>query len=435
MRAHSFALAGAAVDSGKRDQPMRTVFPAVLPAGGYWVRRLLITRFRSYETLELELEPRPVVLLGPNGAGKTNLLEALSLFAPGRGLRGARLGDLARRKEGPQEGWQKGGQQRGREEPTRWAVALDLEGPSGRRQLGTGLDPSAEGRRQIHIDGEAQRGQSALAEVLSLVWLTPQMDGLFREGASDRRRFLDRLVSAHDPRHGSRVHAYDYALRERQRLFREGISDAAWLASLEDSMARHGVALAAARRAAVARLDAAAAEGVGPFPAAALDLDCRLDDWLAAAPALAVEDRVKEALAAGRRRDRESGTTELGPHRSDLRVRLREKALPAELASTGEQKALLISLILAHARLLKAARGQAPLLLLDEVAAHLDEARRAALFTEILALDSQAWLTGTNASDFAGLQGAAQTICLAESRLRSLARPSNDQPQLGGGTS
>ena len=423
MPAYSFALAGAAAGSGMQNQPSRSA----LPTHGCWISRLLLSSFRSYGALELELAPCPGVLLGPNGAGKTNLLEALSLFAPGRGLRGARLGELARREEGQPSERQ--------ETPPRWAVSLDLEGPQGRRQLGTGLDPAAEERRQVHIDGAPQRGQSKLAEVLSLVWLTPQMDGLFREGASERRRFLDRLVSAHDPSHGSRVNAYDYALRERQRLFREGISDADWLTSLEDSLARHGVALAAARRAAVARLDAAAAEGVGPFPAAALELDCSLDGWLAEAPALAVEDRMKAALAAARRRDRESGTTELGPHRSDLCVQLREKALPAALGSTGEQKALLISLILAHARLLKAARGQGPLLLLDEVAAHLDADRRAALFAEVLALESQAWLTGTDASDFVGLQGATQTICLADSRILSHARPLNDQPPAGGGTS
>jgi DNA replication and repair protein RecF len=300
--------------------------------------------------------------------------------------------------------------------------------PDGPRDLGSGRDPAqqegadhgpaARERRLVRIDGASARGQQALAEILSVVWLTPQMDGLFREGAGGRRRFLDRLVYGLDPEHSARCNAYEHALRERARLLKQGAGDAAWLAALEDSLATRGVAIAAARLDMVERLQRACDGATGPFPKANLDLEGEVEGWLRAGPALAAEDRLRDGLAARRRQDAETGGAGLGPHRSDLLARHRAKGVAAELCSTGEQKALLIAILLAFARLLTLERGAAPLLLLDEVAAHLDAARRAALFEEILGLRAQAWLTGTDAANFEGLAGRAQFFAVHEGSLR-----------------
>ncbi|HMA16753.1 MAG TPA: DNA replication/repair protein RecF [Kiloniellaceae bacterium] len=384
---------------------------------GIWLRRLLVTQFRSYAQAELRLAPSPVVLVGPNGAGKTNLLEAISLLSPGRGLRRARLGEIDRRRPGEAAVAQP------------WAVAATVMTPDGPRDLGSGRDPAqqdngARERRLVKVDGDLARGQQALAEILSVVWLTPQMDGLFREGASGRRRFLDRLVYGFDPEHSARCNAYDHALRERARLLKAGQADAAWLASLEESMATRGVAIAAARLAMVERLQRACAEADGPFPKADLSLEGAVEDWLREGPALAAEDRLRDGLARSRRQDADSGGAGLGPHRSDLVARHAVKAMAAEFCSTGEQKALLIAVLLAHARLLTLERGSAPLLLLDEVAAHLDAARRAALYAEILDLGAQAWLTGTDAADFEGLAGQAQFFAVHDGAVHTVTRPS-----------
>jgi DNA replication and repair protein RecF len=308
-------------------------------------------------------------------------------------------------------------------------VAATVMTPEGPRDLGSGRDPEQQDggpreRRLVRVDGAPVRGQQALAEVLSVVWLTPQMDGLFREGASGRRRFLDRLVYGFDPEHSARCNAYDHALRERARLLKTGQGDAAWLASLEDSMATRGVAIAAARLAMVEHLQSAGDDAEGPFPKADLDLEGVVEDWLRQAPALAAEDRLREWLAQSRRQDAESGGAALGPHRSDLLARHRAKGVAADLCSTGEQKALLIAVLLAHARLLTLERGAPPLLLLDEVAAHLDAARRQALYEEIIGLGAQAWLTGTDAADFHGLAGRAQFFTVHDGTVHAEARPS-----------
>lgn len=368
---------------------------------GVWLRRLLVTQFRCYDEAELRLDGAPVVLTGPNGAGKTNLLEAVSFLSPGRGLRRARLSEIDRRTPDMTSG------------PQAWTVAATVMTPEGPRDLGSGRDPAQqEGaireRRLVRVDGATARGQQALAEILSVVWLTPQMDGLFREGASGRRRFLDRLVYGFDPEHSARCNAYEHALRERARLLKSGAGDAAWLASLEESMAGRGVAIAAARLDMVERLQSACDTAEGPFPKVDLGLEGAVEDWLRGGPALAAEDRLRDGLAARRRHDAETGGAGLGPHRSDLLAHHRAKGVSAELCSTGEQKALLIAILLAHARLLTLERGAPPLLLLDEVAAHLDAARRAALYEEILDLGAQAWLTGTDVADFDGLAGKAQ---------------------------
>ncbi len=369
----------------------------------------MVSRFRNYRRAELTCDERPLVLTGPNGAGKTNLLEAVSLLAPGRGLRGARLADLEPRVAGADDGGEA------------WAVAAEVVTPDGPLDLGTGGASAPEGgaseRRLVKVDGALVRGQQRLGEILSIVWLTPQMDGLFRESSSARRRFLDRLVYGFDPEHADRVNAYDQARRERARLLRAAQPDAAWLSALEDAMARHGVAISAARQSAADRLQQAASVGVGPFPAAGITTRCPVEGWLRDMPALAAEDQFKSALSRARRQDAQSGMTAVGPHRGDIAVRHLEQNLEAELCSTGEQKALLISIVLAHARLLRLERGSAPVLLLDEIAAHLDADRRRALYDEILALGTQAWLTGTDPQVFTELDRAAQFFEVRDARV------------------
>jgi DNA replication and repair protein RecF len=262
----------------------------------------------------------------------------------------------------------------------------------------------------VRIDGEPARSQAALGERLAVLWLTPAMDRLFSEGPAGRRRFLDRLVLGLDPAHASRLAAYEQAARERARLLRDGPADPAWLAALEAMMAAQGVAIAAARRELARRLDHVCEAAQGPFPRARLAVLGTIEDWLEAMPALAAEEKLARALAHSRRRDALAGGAEIGPHRSDLAVGLREKGIPAGLASTGEQKALLVAILLADAQLLRTIRGEAPLLLLDEIAAHLDSQRRGALFELLPALDGQAWLTGTEPALFAPLRSSAQFL-------------------------
>ena len=366
------------------------------------VRQVRLTDFRNYRQLRLDCGPEPVVLIGANGAGKTNLLEALSFLVPGRGLRRARLDELARRSRG--------------QEPaaSNWAVAATLDTPEGRLAVGTGVEPPRAdgglGRRLVRIDGRPAASQTALGLHVAAVWLTPQQDRLFLDGPAERRRFLDRLVTALHPEHAADVAAYDNAMRQRGRLLGEGNRDPHWFTVLEDTMARHGVALAAARADTVQRLDAAARLGVGPFPRASLAMVGEIDSWIASMPAIDAEDRMRAELAAGRLRDAAAGTTSCGPHRSDLSVRHLDLDLPAAEGSTGQQKALLVSIALAHARLVALARGRPPLLLLDEIAAHLDAERRAALSDEIVALGAQSWMTGTDAGLFEPLAGRAQLL-------------------------
>jgi DNA replication and repair protein RecF len=366
------------------------------------VTRLALTDFRNYHEAKLTLGTESVVLTGPNGAGKSNLLEALSFLAPGRGLRGAKSTEIDRRPNLGDSGW---------------AVAAVVATRSGAVRVGTGRDPTASERRVVRIDGEPVRGQAALGERLGVVWLTPSMDRLFLDGPSGRRRFLDRLVLGLDPAHASRVSAYEQALRERSHLLRDGPADPAWLAALEEVMAEQGVAVAAGRRDIVQRLDRVCAEARGPFPRARLTLVGGVESWLEDVPALAAEARFAAALAANRQSDGQAGGAAIGPHRSDLAVSFAEKGIAAEFASTGEQKALLIAILLAHAALQQATRGEPPLLLLDEIAAHLDASRRAALFEALVRLDSQAWLTGTDAALFAPLRCAAQFLSVHDGTL------------------
>ena len=370
------------------------------------VARLTLTAFRCYSRVRLEVDARPQVLTGPNGAGKTNLLEALSFLAPGRGLRGVRLAEVD----------QHGGD-------AAWAVAATIDGPSGPIEIGTGRDPQAAnggGRRVVKVNG-ATAGQAALSQALAVIWVTPDMDRLFTDGAGARRRFLDRLIYGYDAAHAGRINAYEQAMRGRARLLRDGRRDDAWFGALEAMMAEQGVAIAAARTENTARLDAAVRLGIGPFPRAAIAVTGTVEGWLAEMPALAAEDRLRALLRDSRGRDAEAGGTADGPHRSDLDVRHIDRDLPAAKCSTGEQKALLLSAVLAHARLLTAARDSAPILLLDEVAAHLDADRRAALFDEICALGAQAWLTGTDAGTFEGFGARASYHRVENATIRPVA--------------
>jgi DNA replication and repair protein RecF len=368
---------------------------------------LSLTDFRCYQGLRLCVDERPVVLTGANGAGKTNILEAVSFLVPGRGLRRSRLSEVDRR---PLNGDGAGGS---------WAVAAQLRGLQGEIRIGTGRDPGKDGqeRRLVRIDGVPARSQTALAGHVAMVWLTPQMDRLFLEGSSARRRFLDRLVFGFDPGHASRAAAYEHSLRERAKLLREGCADRKWFLALEETLASHGVAIAAARREVVASLDLACRDGIGPFPRADLTAAGLVEEWLAEMPALAAEERLRERLAQSRARDAETGSTAIGPHRSDFAVRHGSTGAPAAQCSTGEQKALLIAILLAHMRLQCVQHGAAPLLLLDEVAAHLDGERREALYREILTLGAQAWLTGTEEAYFRPLDGVAQFFRIAEAQI------------------
>jgi len=354
------------------------------------VTRLRLTNFRSYACGELCVSGAPVVLAGPNGAGKTNVLDAISLLSPGRGLRGAKLAEHTRK--GPSL---IGG---GASEETLWAVAATVTRGETDHDIGTGLT-QASASRQVRLNGAAAQSSADLGDIVQLIWLTPAMDRLFIESAGGRRRFLDRLVLGFDAGHARAATRYETAMRERARLLKYGPRDPAWLDGLENEMAESGILIAQARAQTVERLSRALAERGGPqggaFPAASLALSDELH--------LLSADDLRCQFAASRIRDAEAGRTLAGPHTTDLAVRHTGKRAEARDCSTGEQKALLISIMLADARELARAReGLAPILLLDEIAAHLDVVRRSALFEEIHSLNAQAWMTGTDLSLFEG---------------------------------
>jgi DNA replication and repair protein RecF len=358
------------------------------------VSRLSLTDFRSYADARVAAGPRMVVLTGENGAGKTNLLEAVSLLAPGRGLRQARLSEMARA----------GG-------PGGFAIAAGIDTSGGPVDIGSGTVAAAPERRQVRINGAAATA-ATLGEWLSLLWLTPAMDRLFLDGASGRRRFLDRLVLALEPGHAAHASRYDAAMRERNRLLGDPAgAEPAWLGALEARLAEHGAAIAEARRRTVAALtERLAGQPAGPFARAAL----ALEGWQPAADA---EPALASELRAGRARDIAAGRTLAGPHRSDLAVSHVDKKIAAAMASTGEQKALLLGIVLAHAELIADRAGRPPVLLLDEVAAHLDPVRRAALFQRLEAGGGQVWMTGTEPAMFAGLGPNTCWLTVADGRV------------------
>jgi DNA replication and repair protein RecF len=388
----------AAAEHGREDWTDILSDSRVTHAAPLSIAQITLTNYRNYADIRLATGSAPVILVGANGSGKTNFVEAISLLVPGRGLRRAVLTDLQNNASAAP-----------------WAVAVELRTDAGPLSIGTGRDVSTNDetgdsaeRRLVHIDGRAVRGQNILAEHVAMAWITPDMDRLLAEGASARRKFLDRLVYSFDPAHGGRVQRYEKAMRERLRLLREGYADAAWLAALEDEMAQTAVAIAAARLHLIRRLRTAIAVSGDAFPRADIAARGTAEDMLETLPALPVEDALRAAFARSRAIDAQHGTCAVGAHRSDLRVTHRVKQCRADLCSTGEQKALLIAIMLAYARLLIDQRHMTPLFLLDDIAAHLDEYRRAALFEEITALKVQAWLTGTDRESFASLAPHAQ---------------------------
>jgi DNA replication and repair protein RecF len=366
-----------------------------------FIRRLTLANFRGYHAAQIELAgPGPVVLTGANGAGKTNLIEAISLLAPGRGLRRATTEELAF-SEGDGA----------------WAVSAETEGMLGLATLGTGIDPpvgeDSGSTRKCRIDRESVGSAAAFADHLRVVWLVPAMDPLFNGPASERRRFLDRLVLAVDAQHSSRVAALERSLRSRNRLLEDAHSDSHWLDAIEHETAEVAVAVAAARAETVDRLAgalAAARSSAPEFPRAEIALDGWMEKLLPDHKAIEVEDRYRALLKANRARDAAAGRTLDGPHLSDLAVTHAGKGIPASDASTGEQKALLIRLVLAHAGLIKEMTGFAPLLLLDEIVAHLDPARRAALYDALANLGAQVWMTGADPAAFGDIVGRAQVF-------------------------
>jgi DNA replication and repair protein RecF len=370
----------------RKSRLFRSVFLQENAAMTSHVAHLSLSHFRSHRRTRLDLDGRPVALHGPNGAGKTNLVEAVSLLSPGRGLRRATAEEIIRRPEA-----------------IGWKVRATLAGPGLDHEVELSAEPDAP--RTVRIDGKSAP-QVALARLIRIVWLVPAQDRLWIEGADGRRRFLDRMTMSFLPDHAEDVLTYEKAMRERNRLLRDEVRDPAWYGALERQMAEAGAAITANRAAVLARLGAAQDGAETAFPAAALTLEGE------AGPRDAAD--LAAAFAEGRTRDRNAGRTLIGPHRADLGAIYVDKDAPARQCSTGEQKALLISLVLANARGLKTETGAAPLILLDEVAAHLDAARRAALFDEICALDAQAWMTGTGPELFAELGDRAQHFAVHE---------------------
>ncbi|QDH14515.1 DNA replication/repair protein RecF [Oecophyllibacter saccharovorans] len=358
------------------------------------LERLTLTDFRNYSRCVWKPAAALAVFTGENGSGKTNLLEAVSLLAPGRGLRSAPPSHLLRNGS------------------TRWGVASHLLTRTGPLALATGSAPQGQGKRIFQLDGTTVRSQAQVAGSFDCVWLTPQMERLFGETASGRRRFLDRLVMGVIPDHARQMAAHERSVYSRNRLLTNGptVADSAhlaWLEAVEHSISRHAVAATAARMAFVERMNRSSFT-TPEFPRSLLQLECRIAERLAASPALEVEDWLRGQLHASRPQDRERGTTGYGAHRSDFSLRDALSGREAALSSSGQQKIMLVGLILAHAQLVAEARNDPPVILLDEPLVHLDERHRHALLDTLQALDTTTLLTGTEAAEFSFLQGTAE---------------------------
>ena len=395
------------------------------PASTLAITNLRLQNFRNYSGCHLALgglassggRSSSVVLVGANGAGKTNMLEALSLLAPGRGLRRAKSDLLSR-----QSATSKSDATFKNAEGAIWSIAAELETPDGPLRLGTGTmlqDDGGAGRRIIKINGEFS-SQSVLAEHLAVSWLTPDMDGVLAAAASERRRFLDRLVIAFDPAHSGRIQRYEKAYRQRNRLLEEGQQDQSWFEALEQQMAESGMAIIAARQAMVDALDVEAAMPLPSFPSARLRLDGDVETWLATMPAVDAEDRIKSEAKANRL----NGSTNMpGPMNTVLTVSHSKTGQQAELSSTGEQKALVISVVLAHARLQSKRLKRPQLLLLDDIVSHLDEMRRRTLFELTADFAGQVWFSGTDAEAFATMQNDHDIVLIEDGDVVNLPSP------------
>lgn len=373
-----------------------------------YLKSLQLSSFRNYSSSNLsDIPSGPVVLCGANGAGKTNVLEAISFLSPGRGLRTAKISEVQNRET--------------ETTVTPWSVSALIESPCGPVRIGTGRD-GMDDKRMIRINGEAARGgQAAMTEYLSVIWLTPQMDRIFADAATGRRKFLDRMVFALDPGHSGRTTRYENAMRQRSKLLQVGNTDPAWLDGLEATMAETGVAIAAARQDFIRRLqqavDRTPADIQAHFPRAVMGLRGTVEELVRRVPALEVEEMLRYQLRASRSQDSDVGGAATGPHKGDLLVQYDAKKMPADQCSTGEQKALLVGMVLAHARMIGAERGAPPVLLLDEVAAHLDEGRRSTLYRILLDLKVQVFMTGTDLALFSPLQREGHFLSVASGQI------------------
>ena len=362
-----------------------------------FIESLRLTDFRSYDRLDLTLTSSPVVLFGKNGAGKTNLLEAISFLSPGRGLRRARLEDIAR--------------QSGDLTASAWGINARIDN----KKLSVGQVPEYPRRRLLRIDDSNATG-AELARCMTLMWLTPAQDGLFTGGATDRRKFIDRFSLSHTPTHGAHMLRYEKARSERNRLLSDNVQDDRWFTALEADMAKYGTLISEARvKTVLALMEEVSARPESVFPKSRIALEGDIEDmWQSGLELETIQDSVRQRLSDNRGLDYRAGRSLWGVHKSDLKVSHKPKDMPAEHCSTGEQKALLIGLIMAHAR---AQKMHDPILLLDEVAAHLDETRRAALIEELLDLGTQVFMTGTDASLFEAFNGRAQMFEVKDSQL------------------
>ncbi len=362
----------------------------ILSSPSCWLSSLKASNFRCYDALNIQCHNHsPVILTGPNGAGKTNILEAISLLAPGRGFRKCKLSQFTR--------YQNQGMP--------WAIHATLRLPDGSIALSTGLDLTAEKERRVVKINGAPQAQTALPEWFRIIWQTPQSDCLFLEGMSVRRKFLDTLITQINPTYSKHLTRYDHALKERSHLLKEGSYDPNWMKVLEETLAQEAVVIVTTRKEFIAELNIYGLNNVTHFPKFSLATHGYVEDFLENNPALWVEDKIQEMLFANRADDTLKGGSKIGPNQSEIRVINLDYDYPAEVCSTGEQKALLLSLMLANCRLQSVVCGVAPILLLDEVVAHLDHQRQAHLFEEILALNAQAWLTGTHTNVFEPLRG------------------------------
>ncbi len=380
-----------------------------------WISSIQLSDFRNYSSLSLRLRDAHVVLSGANGSGKTNLLEAISFLSPGRGLRRVSYPDIARENG-----------------PGSWAMASELHGDYGETKLGAGLQPGPNGdlQRRIRVNGANIKSSERLGDHVSILWLTPMMDSLFTGPASERRKWLDRMVLAIDKSHGSRVNAFEKAMRQRNRLLDEAPHETVWLEGIEAQMAEFGVAIATARSELVSLLIQSISHlhsAETAFPMAQVGLNGNLEEKAFLMPAIECEETYREQLVQMRGRDRAAGRTLEGPHRSDLAVNHVGKEMPAAKCSTGEQKALLLGIVLAHAHLVAKRNQKSPIVLLDEVAAHLDETRRLALFDILDRLGCQAWVTGTDDPVFAPLGERAQRFIVDNGHLTPVLSEEGDR--------